>query len=274
MLKSIYEYSNPNQFFKDRWSDLKRKRPELSVRSLANFLDLNSHGSIHQMLSGKRKIGQAYIPKISQYLGLEDKERLYFDILVRFSRANTVEETNFYLETMKELKPKEVPSMEILNNYEIQREPLYFFIMELAELEELVNDHVYIAKKMVLKYSSFEIKGAISFLIENGFLIQNSQNVLKKLHKHLYSKQDKRNLALVQYHQKLSSLAHYAVEKQNIHEREFNGSAFNIDTNSLLMIKEDIRDFLASMIKKYESPSLEGNATYQFNLQFFKVLEK
>lgn len=273
-MKSIYEYSDPNLFFKDKWIDLKRKRPELSVRSLANFLHLKSHGPLHQMILGKRKIGQSYVPMIAQYLQLTERESLYFDILVKFSRAQSIIETNFYLETLKELKPKNIPTMELVNNYEVQREPLCFIIMELTEMEDLPNDHLILKKKLTVNYTSFEIKGALSLLLETGYLKLNEKGFLKKTYKHLYSEQDKKNLALVQYHQKLSTLAHAAVGGQDLSEREFNGTSFNISKERLPQIKEELRDFLIQMISKYESAPNEGDATYQFNLQFFKVAEK
>lgn len=272
-MKSIYEYSDPNLFFKDRWDHLKLKRPELSVRSLANYLDLKAHGPLHQMLKGKRKIAQSYIHKVADYLQLTEREKRYFDVLVKFSRAKGTIESDFYLETLKELKPKNLPNMEILDSYDIQKEPLHFFIMELAELGNLPNDHIAIRKKLVVNYTGLEVKSALGLLISNGFLVLDNQKMLKKTHKHLFSLQDKKNMALVKYHQKLSTLAYNAVENQDISDREFNGTAFNISRDRLPQIKEEIREFMMQTIARYEEPINSGDSTYQLNLQLFKVAE-
>lgn len=273
-MKSIYEYTDPNLFFKEKWDNLKLKRPELSVRSLASFLELKAHGPLHQMLQGKRKIAQGYIHKIADYLQLTEREKLYFDILVKFSRAKTVSESDFYLETLKELKPKNMPNMDIIDNFDIQKEPLHFFILEMTEMGDVPNDHIFIRKKLLVNYTSLEVKAAIGILLANGYLLEDEKGMLRKTHKHLFSLQDKKNLALVKYHQKLSTLAYSAIETQEVLEREYNGVSFNISKEKLPQIKEEMREFMMQMIAKYESPKNEGDSTYQFNLQFFQIAEK
>jgi uncharacterized protein (TIGR02147 family) len=273
-VKSIFDYSDPNLYLKDKWELSKRDNSHLSIRTLANFLELGSHGPLHQMLLGKRKITQSYIPKIAEYFGLNERECIYFDTLVKFSRSQTVQETNFYFETLKELRPKNVDSVEILNNYEIQRNPIHFFIMELSELMELPNDYKLIKAKFVVPYTVLEVKRALEILIEAGHMTVNDHGFLKKTHKHLYSTQDKANMALVQYHKKLCYLAHSAIETQAVLEREYNGSSFNIEKSKFPEIKENIRKFLIEMIEKHESPTQQGQSTYQLSLQFFKIAEQ
>jgi uncharacterized protein (TIGR02147 family) len=273
-MKSIYEYSDPNLFFKEKWGQLKLKRPELSVRSLSNYLGLKAHGPLHQMLLGKRKIGQSYIHRIADYLQLTEKEKTYFDVLVKFSRAKNISEADFYLETLKSLKPKDLESIEIVDNFDIQKEPLHFFIMEMAEIEHLTNNYMLIRKKLLANYTSFEIKCAIEILKVNGYLIENEKGILSKTQKHLYSLQDIKNLALVKYHQKALSLAHAAIENQNVLEREYNGTCFNISKEKLPEIKSEIREFIKQIITKYEEPKYSGDSTYQLSVQFFKIAEK
>lgn len=273
-MKSIYEYTDPNLFFKEKWDHLKLKRPELSVRSLATYLDMKAHGPLHQMIQGKRKIAQSSIHKIADYLQLTEKEKFYFDVLVKFSKAATAAEAEFYLDTLKEIRPKNLPNMEIVDSFDIQKEPLHFFIMEQAEMNDLPNDHMLIRKKLLVNYTSFEVKAAIGILLANGYLVENEKGFLKKTKKHLFSLQDKKNIALVKYHQKLSALAHSAIENQDIMEREFNGTSFNINKNKLPQMKEELREFMMHMIAKYEEPTGKGDSTYQLNLQFFQVAEK
>ncbi|MCO4754796.1 MAG: TIGR02147 family protein [Bacteriovoracaceae bacterium] len=272
--KSIFNYDDPNLFIKERWDYLKKENPRLSVRSWAKYLDLNAHGPLHQMLQGKRKISPSYIPKFIQYFKMNDKESFYFDVLVKFSRAQTSTEADFYLETLRELRPEDAISVEILDHYEIQKDPIHFFITELALLTELPNDFKFIQKKLNFKYNSIEVKHALELLISSGLLEVTKSNTLRKTSKHLYSTQDKKNLALVQYHKKLCTMAHAAVEGQDVLEREFNASAFNIEKDKMPEIKKEIREFLNHIIAKYETPEGEGDATYQMNLQLFKVAEK
>lgn len=272
-MKTIFDYSDPNTFLRDKWTELKLKNPHLSVRSWAQFLEMGAHSPLHQMILGNRKISQSYVPKFVKYFDLNNKEALYFDLLVKFSKAQTIEETNFHLEKLKELRPKKEESVEILDNYEIQKEPLHFFIMERAELADLPNDFKIVREKLAFNYTSFEVKTAIQLLIDAGQLMVNENNMLVKTHKHLYSAQDKKNLALVQYHQKASVFAQSAVSSQEVLEREFNGTSFNIDKNQMNEIKAEMRSFLKLMIEKYEQPAKQGDATYQLNLQFFKVAE-
>ena len=270
-MKTVFEYMDPNVFLKDRWEALKLEKPQLSLRSLSHYFNVSSHTSIHQMILGKRKISQQYVVKFSEYFSLTEKEAEYFDCLVKFSKEMEGAAKNHFFDKLQSLRPKKIESIMIMKNFEIQKNPIHGYIMELTELMDTPNNYGFIQKKLKVNYNSFDIKKAVELLTEEKFLATDEKGFLRKVHKNLYSTQDVRNQALVEYHKTLCEHASKAIESQGIKDREYNAYTFNIEKEKLGSIKQDIRNFISELSIRYEKNINEANATYQFSSQFFQI---
>lgn len=83
VMKSILDYSDPNQFLADRWNSIKERNPNMSIRGFARILKLGSHTPIHLMIIGKRRISKNYILILSTYFKLNEAEFKHFLKLVK-----------------------------------------------------------------------------------------------------------------------------------------------------------------------------------------------
>ena len=82
-MKSIFEYSDPNQYLADRWNAIKKRNPNMSIRGLARILKLGSHTPIHLMIIGRRRISKNYIPILASYFAFSDDELKHFEFLIK-----------------------------------------------------------------------------------------------------------------------------------------------------------------------------------------------
>jgi len=269
---SVYSYLNPNTFLADNWTAVKLKNNSLSIRILAKELGLGAHGPLHQMLVGKRQISKNMVPKIADYFKLNEDETLYFDFLVKLSHASDSKAVNYYTMMMRKLAPKKGESFRQIVDFSLQKSPLNYFILELANLRELPNDWKIIQKRLALKFDQKEIQEAIKVLIDAKRLEIKNKILVPTENENYTSIPDTLNLAARNNHIELCRLAAEAIESQALSEREYNAYTFNIDQNQLPEIKKALRKFVTSLADKFEiKDAQKANASYNLNLHFFKV---
>ena len=119
---------------RERFQLKKAKNSSFSVRAWAIHMGLASHGGLQQVLAGKRTVPKKYIPHIIQSLGLNRKEAVYFETLVDFEKAKSIEEKQIYYNRLTNLRPnkKEIQYLEI-ENFKYFQNPLHSIISVMIE---------------------------------------------------------------------------------------------------------------------------------------------
>src|SRR4051812_5673903 len=97
-LPRVTDYLDYRSFLKDYFLKQKEAHPGFSVRSFARHpsLMLTSSGFMTQLLQGKRNLSQQLRLKFVQALRLDSRESDYFDFLVQFNQAKSLEEKNYF----------------------------------------------------------------------------------------------------------------------------------------------------------------------------------
>jgi uncharacterized protein (TIGR02147 family) len=266
----IYEYIDPAKYLTDALEDKKEKNPYFSLRSWAQQLGMKSHGPLHAMLKGQRNIPKKYIPLIIKSLKLSAKEAKFFELLVDYSRAKSIEEKDFYHEKLQALSPKELREVNDIEAYKYITEPLHIIIAEMAELNVFKNSVGWIKGRLRPHINLKDAEEIIERLI-NLEILKKEGNKLKKQIQHIYTSKEVMSKAVQLYHKKMGALAIEQISEQSIDEREFNAISFNIKKKDLPKIKEFIREFSDQMVQNFEAKSGEGEETYHLNVQFFSL---
>lgn len=271
-MTDLYAHLSTQKFLKERFHLKKEKNHLFSVRAWADQMGLSSHGSLQQILAGKRTVPKKYIPHFVQSLGLNSKEAMYFETLVDFEKAKTVEERDIYYKRLTHLRPdkREVQHLE-LENFKYFQNPLHSIIGVMLERSDFKNDPLWIKENLRIKTTQREIKEVLERLILLG-IITESNGKLQRKYRHVKNKIDTPSRAVREYHQKMSAVAGEEVKKQSIGEREYNSISFNFDGRKMEAAKEKIRNFVTDFIAEFESP--QGHQTYQLNVQLFSLTQK
>lgn len=273
-MPEIYTYLEANKLLNKKFHEKKLKNSSFSIRSWAAQMGLKSHGSLQQILAGKRTLPKKYIPKIIQSLNLNTNEARYFETLIDFEKAKTVEEKEIYYQRLTHLRPskQKIQALEI-ENFKYFQNPLHSIIRTMIERKDFKNSPMWIKKNLRLKTSLKEIKDVIERLITLGFVSLNN-NELKKIHQHIRNKIDVPSRAVEEYHQKMGLMAAKEVKQQPIDEREYNSFCLNIKEDKMRDAKNKIRNFIDEFITEFEAPNKKSNNTYQLNVQLFSLTKR
>lgn len=268
---SVYDYLSAENYLSEVWKIKKEKNSQFSVRSWAKQLGMKYHAPLHQILIGKRKIPKHYLPLLITNLKLDAKEALYLETLVDLQKAKTNEEKEIYGTRLNLLTPKPLLKMVKLETYKYFQDPLHGILLEMSYLKDFVAEPSWIQSRIGFKVSIVDIKMTLDRLVTLGFMERNEKGHLTKTSRHIFTKSDIPNKYINEYHVRCSEMAKSALSSQDVLEREFNASTFNIAKKDIPRAKEILRRYLNDFITDIEAPPGVGEETYHINLQLFKI---
>lgn len=98
--ESVFAYLDYRDFLAYRYEQRKRREPGYSHRDFALEAGFASPSILSKVLNGNRNLAAREIGKLSQALGLREKEREYFRILIRFNQAATLPEKRVHYSSL------------------------------------------------------------------------------------------------------------------------------------------------------------------------------
>jgi uncharacterized protein (TIGR02147 family) len=268
---TIFEYENANKFLYDAWEAKKKRNPSFSMRAWAQKMGFQNMAPLSLMLSGKRPISKKYITNFIDDLSLTSIEGLYLENLIEYNRAISPEKKEFYFKRLQDLHPKKEIRFEEVEMHDFFKDPIHFYLLDIIDLPESVDDVHWIKNNLEIDYPILEIKKALQRLVDHEF-IRHAGNRYFKLKDHFTNKIDVPSQTVQDYHKACAMNAIESLQKQDVSQREFNGFVLTMNKEKMLEAKKDIRAFYAEFISKYEAKD-EANCVYQLNVQFFKIFE-
>ncbi len=267
----IYHYMQTSSLLRDKFQEKKKRNAAFSIRSWANQMGLQSHGSLQQILAGKRTLPKKYIPLISRSLQFSVEEMGYFETLVDFEKAKNQEERDYYYQKLTQLRPtnEEVTVLEI-ENYKYFQNPLHAIVRTMMDRKDFCSDPSWIKEQLRMKVTENEIKDVLKRLITLG-LVEEKEGTLVKSNSRVRNKLDVPSKAVQQFHQKMSQVAAEQVSGQRVDEREYNSFSLNMDKRDIPRAKEKIRKFVNEFMDEFELNAGESRDTYHINLQLFSL---
>ncbi len=271
---TIYSYLEPSLYLRDIWDEKKRKNNKFTIRAWAKQLNMKYHNSLHEIITGKRKLPKSYIPLLIDNLKLPIHEGLYLNTMVDLQKARTIKEKEIYVERLRSLSPKAKLNMHEVETFRSLKNPLHIIITELSCLKGFKNDPAWIKQKLGFRCSQIEIHQAIQRLISLKLMFLSEKGELKKVHEHNYSKSDVTDSGLQEYHKNVMDLAARAISKQEVSEREYNAYCINMMSSNLPQAKLALRKFMNDFAQEFEAKVGTADDTYQLNLQFFNLTKQ
>jgi len=276
MEPQVFNYHDPVEFLNASLQATQIKNPSFSLRSWSKQLGMNHVAMLSMVLNRKRKLLPNLSSKISnQFLTtgkFKEKEARYFDILVLFNNAITVEEKTFYEGILSSLKPDRSFSTLDLDQLKIISDWYHAAILEMTALKNFNSDPQWMHLKLGESVSLDQVKQAVERLLRLGLLERTPEGTLIRTKVLLATPSDVPNKSLRQFHTQLISRAISALEMQSVEKRDITSYTFTVDTKKLPEAKKMIRDFRRKLALFLETDG--GDAVYQLNVQLFDLLDQ
>ena len=247
---SIYSYLNYREFLLDIYKLIKEDDQSYSYRKFSGDLGFSSLGYIRNVIIGNKNLGKSGLFKISEYFDMNLKERDYFEEIVKYDHASTVEEKKSCLEKIKRISPTKF-------HRTITDDLSYFLANRACSLigpliliygNDFSPEPLWIAEKLKIKLSESEIKKALLFLIEKEIIIVNN-GTYQYQSRALRAQDAKTPTSRIQkFHKSILKESEHFLDI-SVEEREFNSQTMTIPKKKIEGLKEKIKEKNIELVK-------------------------
>lgn len=267
----VFDYDDPNKFFRDFFRYQKSKNPRFTTRAMARSLSLKSHSLISHFIAGTRKIKPHHLDKITTRFNFSDDELRYFEAVIFRSNAKSGREREFYDSVLARIKPGTSQKKLTFDEFKLVAHWVHMAILEMTELRDFKPDPKWIQSRLFFPAPLPEIAEACERLVSAG-LLEEKNGTLVKAQKDLTTDGAGKNAAIRTHHKQILELAKQATDEQATQERFLNSSAITVSLDKLPGVHALIGEFRERITRYAEST--QGDETYELSIQFFKLTKK
>ncbi|MGL1904424.1 MAG: TIGR02147 family protein [Fibrobacterales bacterium] len=264
---NIFGYYNYRTYLQDYYEYKKSVNRHFSYRKFAEKAGLKSASVFRDIMTGRRNLTPALVPKFAAGMNLEGNEIEYLKLMINFFHAQTPQSKQEIFEKMAKMLPK---STQKLNSDQRKYFDHWYHIAIREALAVLDIDDNYqdLAFFLTPKISIPKVKQAIELLDSLGLIEKQGQYWRSK---NASIQGDHIDAFTIHQLQKQlidlskESLTHFTKEKRNVSNATVSVSQMGMERISARIdaCRQDIVDIVRS--------DSEVNQVYQFNVQFFPL---
>lgn len=268
-LKSIYEFANYRDFLKESQAILKTKDSKYSHRYIAEKVGASAGGWFSNITSGRIALTGAYRVEFAKFFELTIHESDYFDFLVGYEQAGSIEEKRIIMQkiiTHKGVQAEVIgkDQAEFYNHWYISaiREALFIY--------DFSNSYSELAKMLIPAITVAEAKGAIKLLLEMDLIESNEKGFLKPKAKTIKNDSE---FMLVNWANQMEAkgrLGVEAVSRFSKNERNISEVFVPLSEQSYLSAVSEIENLRKKLLALSEEDHT-SDRIYQCNLQLFPL---
>ena len=268
-LPDVLNYTNYRQFLKDYYLARKQGDSRFSLRVLARSASFPSHGLLQYLMDGKRNLSKKTLVKLSLALGLDRERALYFENLVFFNQAKSLEEQGFYYDRLVHSAGKSTFKHLEASQMQAFRRWYAIAIREMLNLEGFRGNAAWISGRFLPPVQPYEAEEALAMLLETG-LIKRTANGLKAADPDIATEDEVKSFLVKSYHAQMLRLAAWAQEEVPIRERDISSVTFAIRESELPALKKQLQ-LMRKELRAFAAEPGKAERIVQVNMQMFPL---
>lgn len=268
---NIFEYTDYKLFLKDFYSAQKKLNSHFSYRYFAQKTNV-APSVLKDIISGRRNLTLPVMQKYAVIMGLNNREKRYFEILVRFVNSKKNSEKNQCFSEMIRLRGNSGIKFLGEEHYEFFSQWFHSAIRELVTLEDFIEDDEWIAKILQPSITPTQVKKAIDLLLQIGILQRDKSGKLIQTDSLISSEYEMASAVLRSFHAQMIELAGKAIESIPRQQREISSLTLGLSLKCFNRIKERIRIFKEEILTIAIEDKSTTETVCQVNFQLFPLI--
>ncbi len=269
-MKSIFEYTNYRQFLRDYYDWAKKNIRGFSHRYFLQKAGMSGPNYLKKVMEGVHSLTQSSIEKFAFALGLSESEKVYFEHLVFFNQAKSLDEKDKYFEMLMNLKTP-------YNQHQLSKSQLQYYqnwyniaLREILGYFNYKNNPEELGKEVSPPISKSKVLKALTLLEElkliekklDGDYIQTSHSIS--------TGPDIQSYLVPKFHLEMGKLALESITRYKKEDRYFSSLSMNLSRKSYQEIIHEIREFRKKIAEKVAQDPNPDSA-YHLNFQLFPL---
>ena len=268
---SIYDYTDYRLYLRDYYGEQKAKNPAFSYRYFARKAGFNSSGLYKDIVDGRTGITRSLILRFATAMKLSPKQQEYFETMVYFNEARTVEEKKLYFERMMKYHNSKAFRIDAAQ-YEYYSKWYYIAVRELLATSDFKDDYAAIARALNPGIRKEQASKAIKVLKKLGLVQKDKGGFYKAVDKILTTGSDVKSLGIANFQKSMMDLAKEAIDRHPSEHRNISTITFSVSKDTYTDIKAELdacRKRILGMVDRCENE----DRVCQLNMQLFPLTQ-
>lgn len=272
--RKIFEYLDYREFLRDYYKEKKDTFPAFSLRTFSDKIGFKAKDFISRVMQGEKNLSQQSIQKITSGLKFGKRETAFFEELVWFNQAETIEEKDSWFKKMQiELKIVRFTKSQhqlAFYQYQVYSHWRHLVVRSLIGMFGFDGDYATLAKSVHPPITIEEAKESVE-LLENCKLIKQQQDGKYKLTEKDITTGDRTSrIALRGFHQHCLNLGADSIDRDPPNMRNITGLTLGISQDGYQKIVERMNSFRKE-IAQIADEDKNADKVYQMQLLLFPV---
>ncbi|MGL1903758.1 MAG: TIGR02147 family protein [Fibrobacterales bacterium] len=276
-LENLYKYIDYREYIKEYYRVNKESRFGFSYRAFSKKAGFSSPSFIRLVIEGEKNLTKNSVLKLSHAMELNTEECEFFEDLVFFGQAKIFDEKQHYLTRIDLRRDKNDPSVLKPAQFDYLKDWYNPLLLEMVSVNGFEEDPVKIASMIPFEVTPKQVKAALEFLIQNGFLERDGRGKLVKVDKTLATgpldEQEVLQILARSFHKKMTELAVEAVTRFSKEQRNTTNTTLSFSRKSYQLATERIKAMRYELLELAASDD-ETDTVYQLNVNLFPLMEK
>ena len=271
-MPEIFTYTDYRSFLKDLLEEKKKESQGFSHRAVLAKMGISSTGFLANVISGRKNLTPGQAQKLASVLKLRMGEARYFECLVLFTQARSLEEKNAQLKRLVANQRVETRSLtrKQLNlfsrwHYVVLREMLYF--------HRLKDDYRKAARMLQPPLGAEETEKAIRELEALELIERDGEGVFRQKDAAVTTGNEIRSLQVANFQMEMIDLAKAALDHMPAEERDISCLTLTLSMDSFDQVKSEVQAF-RKRLSAIAIADQKSDQVFQCNIQFFPVTRK
>jgi uncharacterized protein (TIGR02147 family) len=268
----IFDYIDYRQYLDSIYKFHKEQNNSYSYRFIALQAGASSAGWFPNIIKGRINLTGTYIVKLVTLFKLSNVEGEYFEALVAYNQAASVEDRNFYLNKIKSIRGVK-PAIVQREQFALYTKWYLTAIRELLLIHPLKNNYEKLANLLIPSITEDEAKEAIDILKMTSFIKEDIHGDLKPSEPMIKKDPHAKTDLWPNYMKSKIKLSLNAIDQFKKEERDISEVFMPLSEESLLKAKEEIAQLRKKLLVLSDNDS-KCDRIYQCNVQLFPLTHK
>jgi len=270
-MNSIYTYYDYRRYLGDFYREKKSLNPNYSYRLIAGKVGID-HALIVKILRGERHVSSKKVEAFTTLLGLSERQRAYFRLLVAFGKAKSHEDRKLFFEKLLAFSDLAVKRIDA-GQYEFYQRWYYTALRELINIRPFKDDYQWLAETVHPAITVAQAKKAVKLLENLGMIRMKNDGYYELTDGFITTGEQWRSIAIRTFQKESCSLAAQALDSVPPGERDISTVTLSLNEEGLNRIRDSLATLRREVVEVAASCE-PVDRVYQINLQLFPVSAK
>ena len=247
-MRDIFTYFNYRDFLRDYYKEQKAGNSAFSFQYLALKAGFKTKSFIPHVIEGKKNLSKDSIYKLAMALKLEKKAFSYFEDLVAFNQASTLEQRNYFFTKLSEYNKRNIARIVQKKQYDFYAKWYHNTIRELATIVDFRDDYKKLARMVKPPITPKQARQSVALLLQRG-LLEKKHGRYIQTSRAITTGDEVSSLAIQNFHVQNLVMAADAVSICPVEERDISSLVVGLSPKGFKTVKEEIRQLRKRLVE-------------------------